>query len=130
MVIVSSNFTATQYFRIDRNYPDAARLIGPYNGEFVPDMSPLFGHGIVYLHHLASGFSIPQSNVSRRYASEGTGSVVVEGISYDGWHMLSDAACHAETRNEVLDVLIGLPYITWDREHQDIGRANAMARAA
>ena len=46
------------------------------------------------------------------------------------WHMLSDAACHAETRNEVLDVLIGLPYITWDREHQDIGRANAMARAA
>lgn len=127
---MTSDISATQYFKIDPKHSDAPRLAGAYNGEFLPDKEIPFGVRDTYMAHLAPGFRMPEGGVGHRWAREGIYAVVVEGVSREGWKAVLDAVGNAETRGQVLNRLIQLPYITWDVPHQDIGRLNEIARAA
>ena len=112
------SFEATEYFRIDPRLPE---LVGPYNGEFINYDGTQFAH-------LAHGFTMPEASVGKRYAREDTDAIVVEGVSRHAFDLITRAVAEADanTKREVMDVIVGLLYIGWDIPHQDIGRINAM----
>ncbi len=107
-------------------------------GEYQPVTSPEIVEEVV--EKLRNKFNFPedkiqeQGGVAHRWAREGKGCIVVEGVSRYGWIVLCDAVGRLSPedqskRGSLMDALVAEPYITWDTPHQDVGRLNAMAAA-
>lgn len=98
-------------FKIEPTHPDAPLLSGKYNAEFVHVAGG-------YVAHLAPAYDQPEGAVAHRWAR--AGDIVVERVSQAGFYRISDAVSKLSTddqciQGKVLDAIIQLDFITWDR---------------